>query len=241
MKQRLDVTLVNRGLFATRHQALGYIMAGRVMVNSRQIDKAGYGVSSEDKLTITPGQQYVSRGGLKLESVAKTLNLNFNKSVVLDVGSSTGGFSDYALQYGATKVYAVDVGRGQLEQKIRQDTRVEAMERTDIRNVKKLPELIDIAVVDVSFISLKLVLPAVSPLLKEAGVIVAMAKPQFEADRKTASMHKGVIKNDSIRRAILKELESWFKLHFVILSKADSKISGMKGNIERFYLLKPLI
>lgn len=213
-------------------------MTGRVRVDGKKIDKAGYFVKPESKIEIIPGPKYVSRAGGKLESVAGKLKLDFTGKIVMDVGSSTGGFTDFALQNGALKVYAIDVGTNQLDSKLRSDPRVISMEKTDIRNVANLPETPDIVVVDVSFISLRLVLPAIAKLVGPETQIVAMAKPHFEADRRTASMHKGVIKNDTIRRAILKELENWFGANgFVIKDKADSAVAGMKGNVERFYLL----
>jgi 23S rRNA (cytidine1920-2'-O)/16S rRNA (cytidine1409-2'-O)-methyltransferase len=237
-KQRLDARLAEKGLAENRSKAGALIMTGRVLVDGKRVDKAGYFVTEAAKITITPGSQYVSRAGGKLASVANKLELDFRGKVMLDVGSSTGGFTDYALQSGAKRVYAVDVGTQQLDWKLRTDERVVVMEKTDIRDVKPLPEPIDLVVIDVSFISLKLVLPAVRRLVGESTPIIAMAKPHFEADRRTASMHKGVIKNDTIRRGILKNLEEWLRQNnFIVRAKADSEVAGMKGNVERFYLL----
>ncbi len=228
-------------------------MTGRVYVDGVRVDKAGHFVKDEADISIKPGDQYVSRAGRKLASVADKLKLDFKDKVLLDVGSSTGGFTDYALQNGARKVYAVDVGTQQLDWKLRNDPRIVVMEKTDIRDVvvgkmqnvkreeslKTLPEKPDIVTIDVSFISLRLVLPAVKRLTSPQTPIVAMAKPHFEADRRTASMHRGVIKNDTIRRDILKNLEEWFRQNgFLVSAKADSEVAGMKGNVERFYLLK---
>jgi 23S rRNA (cytidine1920-2'-O)/16S rRNA (cytidine1409-2'-O)-methyltransferase len=240
MKQRLDQTLVEKGLALTRSKAEAMIMAGLVKVDGKLVDKAGYFVKPEVPIAITERPQYVGRGGEKLESVADTLKLDFRGKVVLDVGSSTGGFTDYALQHGATKVYAVDVGRGQLDYKLRMDERVVVMERTDIRNVAELPEKIDMVVIDVSFISLRLILPAVARLIDKKTQVIAMAKPHFEADYVTASKHKGVIKNQKIRREILKNVEVFLQDKFVIVAKADSLVKGRKGNQERFYLLAPV-
>ena len=238
-KQRLDQLLVQKGLADNRSKAAALIMAGRVKVGDKVIDKAGYFVKVEAPVSIDPGPSYVSRAGEKLASVAGKLKLNFRAKIVLDVGSSTGGFTDFALQNGAKRVYAVDVGTNQLDWKLRQDTRVVVMEKTDIRDVKTLPEPIDIVVIDVSFISLRQILPAVKKLTNPQTLVVPMAKPQFEADYKTASLHKGVIKNDTIRRRILKDLENHFKPDFLVAEKADSEIAGSKGNVERFYLLEP--
>lgn len=237
-KLRLDQLMVERRLAVTRNQAQALIMTGRVMVDGQRLDKAGHFVKTDAQVEVEKGSRYASRAGLKLESVASKLGLDFEGKTVLDVGSSTGGFTDFALQHGAHKVYAVDVGTDQLDWALRQDERVVSMEKTDIRDVSTLPEQIDIVLIDVSFISLRLVLPAVAKLAPTAQII-AMAKPHFEADRKTASMHKGVIKNDTIRRGILKKLEDWFREHgFVVSAKADSEVKGAKGNVERFYLLK---
>src|SRR5581483_3192382 len=214
------------------------IMAGEVKVADKQIDKAGFFVLPDAKITIKSPPAYVSRGGDKLASVASKLKLDFKDKVVLDVGSSTGGFTDYALQHGAKRVYAVDVGTGQLDWRLRNDQRVVVMERTDIRNVSKLPDAIGIAVIDVSFISLRLVLPAVAKLVTPMALIVAMAKPHFESDYITASKHKGVIKNETIRRGILKQIETFIRQNFVLIDKADSQVLGRKGNKERFYLFK---
>lgn len=239
-KIRLDQKLVQLGLAPSRSKAEGMIMAAQVKVGDEIVDKAGYFVSDDAVIAVLAPPLYVSRGGEKLASVAKKLGLNFKDKVVLDVGSSTGGFSDYALQHGAAKIYAVDVGTGQLYYSLRVDPRVVVMERTDIRDVHNLPEPIDIVLIDVSFISLRLVLPAVARLISPSTVVVAMAKPHFEADYKTASKHKGVIKNDTIRREILKNVELFMRSHFVVVAKADSAVLGRKGNKERFYLLKPI-
>lgn len=184
------------------------------------------------------GQQYVSRGALKLASVADKLGLDFVGKTVLDVGSSTGGFSDYALRHGAKKVIAVELGTGQMHPSLRQDPRVELHEKTDIRGFATAAQ-IDIAVIDVSFVSLRKILPAVSSLVAKQSLIVAMVKPQFEAGQGDLK-HKGVIKNDKIRRDILKDFEAWAGKRFVTLGKADSDIAGAKGNHERFYLLRKL-
>ncbi|HVO86306.1 MAG TPA: TlyA family RNA methyltransferase [Candidatus Binatia bacterium] len=180
-------------------------------------------------------EKYVSRGGLKLASVAEVLKLNFNGKSVLDVGSSTGGFTDFALQHGAAKVIAVDSGTNQLHPSLRADSRVELHEKTDIRRIN-LNEVPDIVVIDVSFVSLRQILPAIADLSGPDTEIIAMVKPQFEAA--SAQSNRGVIKNDTIRRQILKDFEKWARGRFVIVGKADSQISGAKGNQERFYNLK---
>lgn len=239
-KNRLDKALVEQGLVDTRTKAQGLIMAGSVYVDERIVDKPGYNVQEGAKLTLKDKMRYVSRGGLKIESANAVFGVDFTDKVVLDVGSSTGGFTDFALQHGATKVYAVDVGTGQLDWKIRQDERVVVREKTDIRDVVRsdFAEDIDIVVIDASFISLRQILPHVADLVSGHTQILAMVKPQFETDKKTADLNKGVIKNKTIRRDILKEFELWTKNLFVIENKADSEVHGAKGNVERFYLLK---
>lgn len=235
MRARLDVWLSAQGIAPTRSQAESMIRLGDVTVNGRAITKPGYFVTSTDNVVVVSKQRYVSRAGLKLASVAQILKLNFLGKTVLDVGSSTGGFTDYALQHGATKVFAVDVGTDQLHPSLRSDKRIELHEKTDIRDFS-LSSTPDIVVVDVSFISLREILPYVAALSGPNTQIVAMVKPQFEAGRH--QVNKGVIKNDSVRRQILKDFEMWAKEWFIALDKADSEVAGAKGNRERFYLLK---
>ncbi len=237
-KVRIDQLLVDRGLAESRTKAQALIMAGQVKIEGKPIMKAGQTVDALSEVEVAAGLKYVSRGGLKLESVASELGVSFEGKVVLDVGSSTGGFTDFALQNGAEKVYAVDVGTGQLHQKLRNDPRVVVMEKTDIRTAE-LPEKADLAVVDVSFISLTKVLPFVAGHLSTIGQIVAMAKPQFEADKAVASRHRGVIKDPQTRAGILAGLEAWMAEGFEIKASVDSKVAGAEGNVERFYLLSP--
>lgn len=239
MKQRLDQALVARKLVASRSQAESWIKLGAVQVNGRIIKKPGFFVGAEAIITLAANEQYVSRAGLKLASVAHALHLDFVDKVVLDVGSSTGGFTDYALQHGAQKVIAVDVGTDQLHPRLRTNVKVELHEQTDIRAVKKLSAQPDIIVIDVSFISLRDILPHVAQLSAASTHVVAMVKPQFEVG--ASAKHKGVIKNDTMRRDVLRDFELWVKKLFVIVDKADSDVAGAKGNRERFYLLRPII
>jgi 23S rRNA (cytidine1920-2'-O)/16S rRNA (cytidine1409-2'-O)-methyltransferase len=196
--------------------------------------KPGMFVRSDSVINLATKEQYVSRAGLKLASVAKVLKLNFSDKIVLDVGSSTGGFTDYALQHGAKKVYAVDVGTQQLHPSLRGNKRIDLHEKTDIRDFK-MQETPDVVVIDVSFVSLQTIMPAVARLCGPNTIIAAMAKPQFEAEARDVS--KGVIKNDTMRRNILKHLEVFLRQTFVIIDKADSEVAGAKGNRERFYKL----
>jgi 23S rRNA (cytidine1920-2'-O)/16S rRNA (cytidine1409-2'-O)-methyltransferase len=239
MKQRLDQALVARGLLSTRSQAESFVKLGEVKVNGKIVTKAGHLVAETDDVTFNASEQYVSRAGLKLASVAKTLGVDFKDAVVLDVGSSTGGFTDYALQHGAKKVLAVEIGTNQLHQSLQGDSRIELHEKTDIRNFKTT-EHIDIVVADVSFISLREILPSVAKLAGRSTQLVMMVKPQFEAMQSSVK-HKGVIKNDKMRRDILNDFESWARQKFVIVDKADSDVAGAKGNRERFYLMRNLV
>jgi 23S rRNA (cytidine1920-2'-O)/16S rRNA (cytidine1409-2'-O)-methyltransferase len=234
-KQRLDQLVLARGLVSTRSQAEVYIKLGQVSVDNKVIIKSGTLVSDKSRIKLLASEQYVSRAGLKLASVANMMQIDFRDKTVLDVGSSTGGFTDFALKHGASYVIAVDVGSEQLHQSLRADHRIELHEKTDIRNFKTDTK-IDIVVIDVSFISLREILPSVAKLSTRKTMIIAMVKPQFEAGNSSLK-HKGVIKNDHMRRDILREFENWVKNSFVITNKADSKVSGTHGNLERFYLL----
>lgn len=234
-KQRLDVELVQRGLVQSRSQAENYVKLGVVYVNKKVIQKAGTPVTETDVIDVQTAGQYVSRAGLKLASVAEKLHVNFQNKTVLDVGSSTGGFTDYALQHGAKKVLAVDVGTDQLHPSLRNDKRIELHEKTDIRDFFP-SDPVDIVVIDVSFISLREILPHIAKIAPRGAEIVAMLKPQFEAGR--GQTNKGVIKNNTVRRKIIADFESWAEQYFIIQSKRDSEIAGQKGNVERFYLLK---
>ena len=235
-KTRLDLELANRGLVQTRSQAESYIKLGKVKVDGKIITKAGYLVGPGADVIFAQDEQYVSRAALKLASVADALGIDFDGKVVMDVGSSTGGFTDYALKNGAAKVIAIDVGTQQMHPSIRKDERVELHEKTDIRNFAKPAEHIDIILIDVSFISIRNVLPTIAVFTDKDTQIIAMLKPQFEAGVK--DLNKGVVKNDSLRRRILNGFEDWAKKMFIIEDKADSKVAGTKGNQERFYLLK---
>ena len=238
MKNRLDAELTARGVTPTRSQAESWIKLGKVTVDDKVITKPGHFVSENSQIKLNATEQYVSRAGLKLASVAKLLKVHFKDTIVLDVGSSTGGFTDYALQNGAQKVYSVDVGTDQLHPSLHNHQKIELHEKTDIRDFYLAPEARpNIVVIDVSFISLREILPHIALELSTKNTqIVAMVKPQFEAGRD--QINKGVIKNDGIRRQILKDFELWAKEYFVIQDKRDSDVAGAKGNQERFYLLR---
>ncbi len=234
-KQRLDQLLVVKKLVETRSQAENFIRLGEVSVNGRIIKKAGFFAGENDEVKLLATERYVSRAALKLASIAVEFKLDFRGKVVLDIGSSTGGFTDYALQRGAKKVIAVDVGTNQLHPSLHNNPNIELHEQTDFRDIHELSEPADIMVADVSFISLREILPHAAKLANKNTQIVAMVKPQFEAG--SSRKHKGIIKNDRMRRDILKDFETWAGSRFVVLEKADSKVSGAHGNVERFYLL----
>ena len=235
-KQRLDKAMVARHMVASRSAAENWIRLGKVEVNGTVVTKTGALVEEADTVVIKTTERYVSRAGLKLASVAAAFGLEFQGKTVLDIGSSTGGFTDYALQHRAKKVFAVDVGTDQLHPRLRHEARIELHEKTDIRSFQT-DEHIDIIVGDVSFISLREILPHVAKCCMNAEtLLIAMVKPQFEAGRH--QVHKGVIKNDKVRRQILTDFETWAKQYFVIIHKKDSEVAGSKGNLERFYMLR---
>lgn len=236
MKQRLDKLMLARGLVGSRSEAENWIRLGRVRVGGRAAVKPGLFVDESAPIELAALERYVSRAGLKLAGAAKAFNLDFHNKTVLDIGSSTGGFTDFALQHGAKKVYAVDVGTEQLHPSLRGNKRIELYEKTDIRDF--VPnQSVDIVVCDVSFISLREILPHVAKnIMQPETILVAMVKPQFEAGKH--QVNKGVIKNDKVRRQILADFENWSKQYFVVLDKKDSDVAGAKGNVERFYKLR---
>jgi 23S rRNA (cytidine1920-2'-O)/16S rRNA (cytidine1409-2'-O)-methyltransferase len=237
MKKRLDKYMVDSGNAATRSQAENYIKLGKVKVGGRTVTKPGYKVGSQT-VELATQIQFVSRAALKLESAAGKLKLDFQGKTVLDIGSSTGGFSDFALRRGAKKVTAVDVGTGQMHPKLRGDKRVDLHERTDIRDFIKScnQPVADMVLIDVSFISIREVLDVLPRAIKPKTTVVAMVKPQFETN-KPDDKNKGIIKNENIRRTVLSEFESWAKKAYAVKDKADSQVRGEKGNQERFYKL----
>lgn len=240
-KVRLDKHLCDMGLVPTRSQAESWIRMGKVTVNGKSATKSGQMVSPRDVVRLLANEQYVSRAGHKLASVAEKLNIDFKGKTVLDVGSSTGGFTEYALRHGAQKVIAVDVGTDQLHPTLRDDERIELHEKTDIRSFTIEGKKPDIIVMDVSFISAREVIPHLIEVLSGAHTeLVLMIKPQFEAEKGQIGS-SGVIKNDAMRRKILKDFELWVRGYAKIIDKADSEVAGSKGNKERFYLLKVLL
>ena len=237
-KERLDVLLVKRNLASSREKAKAIIMSGIVFVDGQREDKAGSTFPPEVPIEIRGNTlRYVSRGGLKLEKAMEQFGLSLDEKVCMDVGSSTGGFTDCMLQNGACKVYSVDVGHGQLDWKLRNDAHVVVMEKTNIRYVvpEDIEEVLDFASIDVSFISLTKVLGPVRELLKEGGEIVALIKPQFEAGREKVGK-KGVVRDPAVHEEVIEMIASYAAQNgFTLLHLDYSPIKGPEGNIE--YLL----
>jgi len=231
-KKRLDMLLLHRGLAESRKQAQSLILAGQVMVNGAIGDKAGRLVSEAATVELRGRLPYVSRGGYKLAAALDAFDLDVAGWVAADVGASTGGFTDCLLQRGAVKVYAIDVGYGQLAWKLRQDPRVVVLERTNVRYLGVLPEEVNLATVDVSFIGLELVLPVIQRLLAAGGQIVALVKPQFEAGRRQVGKG-GVVRDPVIHREVLSRVIGWAGGHGLwAMGLIPSPITGPKGNVE---------
>ncbi|WP_314393067.1 TlyA family RNA methyltransferase [Leptotrichia shahii] len=243
MKKRLDLILVERELFETREKAKREIMAGNVIVNEQVETKAGTMFMDNDKLKIRIKDKlkYVSRGGLKLEKAIKTWDLDFKDKLVLDIGASTGGFTDCALQNGAKCVYSVDVGKNQLDWKLRNDKRVLSLEEMHIKDLKQEDinnEKVNFIVIDVSFISLTKVIPYFKKFLAKTGKIVMLVKPQFEVGREKIGRN-GVVENEEYHDEAIKKIISFSKEGgYELLGVEDSPIRGTKGNKEFLMLLK---
>ncbi len=237
-KARLDVILVNKGFFESREQAKASIMAGLVFVNGEREDKAGTMFASDCHIKIKGNPiPYVSRGGLKLAKAVEVFELNLKNLICVDIGASTGGFTDVMLKNGAKRVYAVDVGYGQLAWELRNDVRVVCMERTNFRYVTEehITQPLDFGAIDVAFISLKLILPPLKKLLKPHGRVVCLIKPQFEAGRKKVGK-KGVVKDPKVHQEVIEDITmSAAQMGFTVAGLSYSPIKGPEGNIE--YLL----
>ena len=235
MKERLDVLLVSQGLAASREKAKAIIMSGNVLVNGQREDKARTMIDVKAEITVKGGQlKYVSRGGLKLEKAMSHFDLTLEGRVCMDVGASTGGFTDCMLQNGAVKVYSVDVGHGQLDWKLRNDPRVVCMEKTNIRYVtpEDIDDALDFASVDVSFISLTKILEPARNLLKDGGQMVCLIKPQFEAGREKVGK-KGVVRDKAVHLEVVERIVTFALEHgFSVHHLSYSPIKGPEGNIE---------
>lgn len=238
-KLRLDLLLVERGLAESRAQAQGLILAGRVFCGERRLEKAGQLVPSLIELTLRQGPRYVSRGGIKLEGALHALGVSVQGLVCLDVGASTGGFTDCLLQHGAIRVFAVDVGAGQLAEKLRSDPRVQVMDRTNARYLGPgdFPVPIQFAVVDASFIGIEKLLPSLASILPNGARLLALIKPQFEAGRVEATRARGVIRDPELRTRLIERARHALEAHgFSACAGTDSSLPGPRGNREHFLL-----
>ena len=235
MKKRIDVLLFERGLAPSREKARTLIMAGSVYVNNQKFDKPGDTVSDDAEIEVRGSTlKYVSRGGLKLEKAMQLFPIDLNGKICMDIGASTGGFTDCMLQNGAQKVYSVDVGYGQLAWQLRQDPRVVNLERTNARYLtrEQVPEEIDFFSVDVSFISLRIILPAVRPLLMDGGQAVCLIKPQFEAGREKVGK-KGVVRDRAVHEEVVETICRFaVENGYSVLGLTFSPVKGPEGNIE---------
>jgi 23S rRNA (cytidine1920-2'-O)/16S rRNA (cytidine1409-2'-O)-methyltransferase len=240
-KKRLDLVVLAKGFVHSRQRAQALIMAGKILVNNQIVDKPGTLVFPEDDIVLQEKDHpYVSRGGLKLEKALHTLGIDINGFVCLDVGASTGGFTDCLLQHGAGRVYAVDVGYGQLAWKLRQNPRVVVIERMNIRHMQSetLPQLVDLVTIDVSFISLKIVVPDVLKYMKKSAGILALIKPQFEVGKKNVGKG-GVVRDPTLHTEVVANLSEFFVKKYLFCEWViPSPILGPKGNREFFMSLK---
>lgn len=236
---RLDEALVQRGLADSRSRAQALILAGDALVNGAPAIKAGTMVRTDDELAIKTPPRFVSRGGEKLDKALEAFGVDVAGATVADFGSSTGGFTDCLLQRGASRVYAIDVGYGQLAERVRIDPRVVIMDRTNVRHVEKLPEPIQLVVIDVSFIGLRLVLPSAISVLADSGEIVALVKPQFEAGKGQVGKG-GVVRDPAIHRRVLEEMFQLAEdLDLGVVGLIESPIRGPAGNVEFLAHLRP--
>ena len=244
-KERLDILVADKfGL--TRNKAQALIMAGNIYIDGKSQTKSGLTVVKGTNITMKEAFPYVSRGALKLKKAIETFGIDLADKMIADIGASTGGFTDYAIQHGAKKVYAIDCGYGQLDQKLRNDKRVINMERTNIKDVKALPELIDIFVIDVSFISLKKILPQVITIISNFKFqisncdVIALIKPQFEVGKEVADKFQGVITDENIQQEVVADIKRFAtQSGFIIEGLTESPIKGAKGNKEFLIYLKP--
>ncbi|MHB0858536.1 MAG: TlyA family RNA methyltransferase [Anaerolineae bacterium] len=232
VRMRLDLLLHQKGHTPSREKARGLILAGQVLVDGKVVDKAGTEVDEEADIQIQHGPPFVSRGGLKLEAALGVFAIDPTGRVAADVGASTGGFTDCLLQRGAARVYAIDVGRAQLDWALRQDARVIVMERTNARYLEHLPEPVDLVTIDVSFISLRMILPKVRQWLAPGGQVIALIKPQFEAGREQVGKG-GVVRDPRVHRSVLRDVLGWAEENgWRLLGLAPSPIKGPAGNAE---------
>jgi 23S rRNA (cytidine1920-2'-O)/16S rRNA (cytidine1409-2'-O)-methyltransferase len=238
-KTRLDILLVDQGLVESRSLAQRLIMAGRVRVGGQVVYKPGSQFDRAAQISLDPGPEFVSRGGLKLDAAIQAFGVEVQSRVCADVGASTGGFTDCLLQHGASRVYAIDVARGQLHWKLRNDSRVLPIEGTNARHLPSLPEPVSLVVIDASFISLRLIIPVAAGWFSpEGGDLIALVKPQFEAGRQEASRGRGVIRDPEVHTRVLKEFSDFaLSLGLEPHGVVESPLKGPKGNVEFLALL----
>lgn len=233
-RERIDILLAERGLAETRQKAQALIMAGKVIVNGQVVDKPGHKIDKESEITLKEELPFVGRGGIKLAGALDSFTVDVTGAVAADIGASTGGFTDCLLQRGARLVYAIDVGKGLLDVKLRNDPRVVVLEERNVRYLDpaEIPEKIDLAVIDVSFISLEKVLPKVKELLKEGAKVMALVKPQFEVGKGQVGKG-GIVRDPAKHRAVLERIREFSEgIGFKVIGTADSPITGAKGNRE---------
>ncbi len=234
-RSRLDILIVEKGFIKSRQRAKSVIMAGKVLVDNNPVDKPGTFIKNDAKIIVKiDDNPFVSRGGLKLENALKSIPVSVKNLTCLDIGASTGGFTDCLLQNGAAKVYAVDVGYGQFDWSLRQNSRVKVIERTNIRHMpyERIREKVDIVVADTSFISLKIVIPSAEKFMRHDTKVLALIKPQFEAGKKNVGKG-GVVKDSKIREQVIQDLELFFKERgYSVNQVIPSPILGPKGNQE---------
>ena len=239
MKKRADLLLTKSGLAASRSQARALLMAGRVFYKEQRIDKPGALLPVHAKLDLRGGERFVSRGGIKLDEALRQLRVDVANAVAVDIGAATGGFTDCLLQRGAARVFAVDVGRGQLADRLRRDPRVVVMDRTNARYLDPgdFDMAIDWVLIDASFISLSKLLPAATSILRPGGHLLALVKPQFEAGRDAARRGQGVIREERVREAAIARVRADMAAHGLrLLGECDSVLPGPRGNVEHFIL-----
>lgn len=233
-KQRLDVLLVDRGLATSREKAKALILAGEVRVSGQPVRLPSAQIPASAPVTVVQPAPYVSRGGLKLAAALASFGVDPSGRVAADIGASTGGFTDCLLQHGAVRVYAIDVGYGQLDYRLRQDLRVVTRERVNARYLEELPEPVDLVTIDVSFISVRLILPAVRRVLSPGGEVLTLIKPQFEAGRGQVGK-KGIVRDPAVHRSVLSEFTQWAVVAgWAIRNVIASPIRGAEGNREFF-------
>lgn len=232
-KKRIDILITEKGLVESRGKAQALLMSGQIFIDGKRVDKAGTLVDEGAEIEVKERFPYVSRGALKIEKAYEEFGLDFEGKVVCDIGSSTGGFTDFALVHGAKKVYAIDVGYGQLDQKLREDSRVVVMEKTNFRNISEFSDKIDFFVCDVSFISLKKIIPKIKEIVDYSTQAVLLIKPQFEVGKEIADKCKGVVKDEEVHAGAVEDIAKFAEdSGFQVKGLAESPITGAKGNKE---------